>query len=436
MSAVHPSRRRSLSIWGIALLVYILAVFHRSSLAVAGLAATERFDITASQLASFTMLQLLIYAAMQIPVGLLLDRFGPRRVLMTGIVVLTLAQVGFAFAGTYGAGLLARLFVGAGDALIFICVLRLVTTWFAPKQIPLMTQITGFFGQLGAVAAAVPMTLALRELGWTNSYLIAASVGVVLGAALFLVVRDTPEARVSSGPRITAREVTQSLRAAWSEAGTRLGFWTHFTSQFSGTVFALLWGYPFLVRGQEVSPTTAGLLLTLLTVSTMLAGPVVGWTVGNRPFHRSTLVLSIISAIVTVWTVVLLWPGPAPLPLLVLLVFVVGVGGPGSMVAFDFARTFNPPARLGSATGIVNQGGFLASLLAVIAIGLALDAQPPAADGGYAAHSFTWAMSVQYVLWLIGGAQIWRYRRRARANLASQDPEAFEALRMGRGTGA
>ncbi|MGZ5368576.1 MAG: MFS transporter, partial [Aeromicrobium sp.] len=130
-------------IWLVALSVYLLAVFHRSSMAVAGLAATDRFDISASQLASFTMLQLLVYAAMQIPVGLMLDRFGPRRIMLAGVAILTLAQVGFAFADSYALALIARLFVGAGDAMIFICVLRLVTTWFSARRIPLITQLTG-----------------------------------------------------------------------------------------------------------------------------------------------------------------------------------------------------------------------------------------------------------------------------------------------------
>ncbi|MCW2801605.1 MAG: transporter, partial [Aeromicrobium sp.] len=84
----HPG---AYGIWIVALLVYLLAVFHRSSLAVAGLAATDRFGISAAQLAVFTMLQLMVYAGMQIPVGLLVDRFGPRRVLLTGAVTLTLA---------------------------------------------------------------------------------------------------------------------------------------------------------------------------------------------------------------------------------------------------------------------------------------------------------------------------------------------------------
>ena len=82
-------RRRAWAIWGVAMSVYILAVFHRSSLGVAGLLAADRFDISASQLAFFTVLQLFVYAAMQIPVGVLLDRFGSRRLLLAGLVLMT-----------------------------------------------------------------------------------------------------------------------------------------------------------------------------------------------------------------------------------------------------------------------------------------------------------------------------------------------------------
>ncbi|MFY0408485.1 MFS transporter [Solicola sp. PLA-1-18] len=421
--------RRAIAVWGVALAVYVLAVFHRSSLAVAGLAAADRFDISAAQLATFTMVQLLVYAGLQVPVGLVLDRFGPRRVLGSGLVVMTLAQIGFAFADTYLLGLVARVFVGAGDAMVFICVLRLATTWFAPRRIPLVTQFTGFTGQLGAVAAALPMTWALSTLGWTRAYLAAAVIGIVLAVLLYLVVADTPERRVVTGPPLSIATVTSSLRLAWGEPGTRLGFWTHFTAQFPGTVLGLLWGYPFFVRGEGLSPTQAGLLLTLLTGFTMAAGPVIAWFVANRLFHRSTLVLGIVGAIVTTWTAVLLWPGDAPVWLLVLLVMAAGVGGPASMIAFDFVRTFNPPDRLGSATGIVNQGGFIASLLTVIAIGVVLDVLTPGSGSDYSSGSFRWAMAVQYVLWTVGLTQVWRYRRRTRARLSRDDPDAYEALR-------
>lgn len=428
MTTTQDTHKGAFWVWLVGLSIYLLAVFHRSSMAVAGLAATERFEIGAAQLASFTMLQLLVYTAMQIPVGLLLDRFGSRRVMFAGITTLTLAQTGFAFADTYALALLARLFVGAGDAMIFICVLRLVTRWFPPRQIPFVTQMTGILGQTGAIIAAVPMTFALRELGWTGTYLIAASLGIVVAILLVIVIHDSPDERSISGPPLSLTEIRLSLSEAWSHPGTRLGLWTHFTTQFSATTLGLLWGYPYFVRGQEVSEETAGLLLTILVMAVMMAGPGLAWVTANHPFHRSTMVLAIVIAIVAVWTVVLVWPGSAPLPLLLLLVIVVGIGGPASMIGFDFGRTSNPSHRQGSATGIINQGGFFASLLLVVAIGLILDWRTPGSGAAYTPEAFTWAMSAQYVLWTLGLIQIWRYRVRTRARLKADHPIAYARM--------
>ncbi|MDQ3156324.1 MAG: MFS transporter [Actinomycetota bacterium] len=393
-------------------------------MAVAGLAATDRFGISGSQLATFVTIQLLVYAGMQIPVGLLLDRFGSRRIMLSGVLVLTLAQTGFAFADTYALALIARLFVGAGDAMIFICVLRLVNTWFSSRRIPLITQLTGVLGQLGGILAAVPMTIALRELGWTRAYLIAASIGILVAILLLIFIHDSPDTRSITGPPLSLTEVRTSLTDSWAHPGTRLGLWTHFSTQFSATTLGLLWGYPFFVRGEQLSERTAGILLTLLVIAVMAAGPVLAWIITNHPWYRSTLVLGIILSIVAVWTVVLVWPGNAPLPLLVVLVIVVGIGGPASMIGFDFGRTSNPEHRLGSATGIINQGGFVASLLLVVAIGLILDWRTPGSSTAYSPSAFRWAMSAQYVLWGLGLIQIWRYRLKTRARILAEDPDA------------
>ncbi len=414
--------------WLVGLLVYILAVFHRSSLGVAGLIATERFGISATQLASFTMLQLLVYAGMQVPVGLLVDRFGSRSVLLVGLSLMTVAQGVFAFAESYPVALVARAFVGVGDAMTFICVLRLVSTWFPQRRIPVVTQLTGVLGQTGAIAAAVPMTWALSSFGWTAAYLTAASLGVLLAAALLVLLHDAPQGRNLRGPRLSLTAIRESLVASWAQPGTRLGFWMHFTSQFSATTLGLLWGYPYFVRGEGRSPETAGLLLTLIVVAVIVSGPAVGWFIGVHPWHRSTLVLSVVAAIVTVWTVVLVWPGAAPLWLLMVLAVVVGLGGPASVIGFDLGRTSNPAHRLASATGIINQAGFYATLSMVFAIGVVLDWRTPGEGTAYSASAFRWAMSLQYALWGLGVVQIWRYRVKVRALIIRQrgEPEPDE----------
>ena len=410
------SVRRRYVVWLVGLAVYALAVFHRSSLAVAGLAATERFDISASQLASFTMLQLLVYASMQIPVGLMVDRFGSRTVLTVAVSVVSLGQVAFALAGDYPTALAARALVGVGDAMTFICVLRLVTSWFPRGQVPLISQLTGNLGQLGALGAAAPMTWALGHLGWTRSYLAGAAIGLVLLVALRLVLHDAPDRAHLRGVPMTARALVRSLGASWEQPGTRLGLWIHFSTPFSSAVLGLLWGFPFLVSGEHRSAGEAGALISLLFLMNLAYGPLLGWLVGRHPWHRSTLGLVIVAAMAATWAVVLLWPGDAPLWLLVLLILVVGAGGPGSMVGFDVARTSNPDHRTASASGIINVGGFTSALVAVVAVGVVLDLlSAGGSEGSYTPEAFRWALAVQYVLWAVGAAQILRYRRRIRS---------------------
>ncbi len=428
MNLADAVPRKAYGVWGVALAVYLLAVFHRSSLAVAGLVATDRFDISAAQLATFTTVQLLVYAAMQIPVGLLVDRFGPRAVLITGALTMTAAQTGFAFADAYPLAVVARVFVGIGDAMTFICVLRLVNSWFPTRRIPLVTQLTGVTGQLGAVLAAVPMTIALRDLGWTPAYLLSASFGLVLTVGLLFVVRDAPHGRTVRGASLSLSRIRTTLAASWGQPGTRLGFWMHFTTQFSATTLGLLWGYPYFVRGEGLSPAAAGALLTIMVVALMVAGPLLARFITRHPWHRSSLVIGIVLAIAAMWTVVLAWPGNAPIGVLVLLVIVVGIGGPASMIGFDLARTSNPPERLASATAIVNQAGFVASLILVIAIGLILDWRTPGGSAAYTPSGFRWAMSAQYVLWGVGLVQLVRFRRRTRAELLAIDPHARENM--------
>jgi predicted MFS family arabinose efflux permease len=283
-------------------------------------------------------------------------------------------------------------------------------------------------GQSGALVAAIPLSHALRTYGWTTTFAVSASVGVVLGLLVVLIVRDVPAGSPPSRSRQDVRTVGRDLRLAWQDPGTRLGLWSHFTTQFAANVMSLLWGFPFFVHAEHRSETEAGWLLSLLVGVFIIGGPVIGGYISRHPWHRSTIVLSIVAAMATTWTVVLLLPGDAPLWLLCLLVVTTGLGGPGSMIGFDLARTFAPVARLGQASGIVNVGGFTASLLAVLSIGLVLDALTPGGSTDYSVGAYRTAMCVQYVGWLVGGVQVWRYRYRARAHLADTQPETFRTM--------
>jgi sugar phosphate permease len=417
-------------IWAAALSVYVLAVFHRSSLGVAGLLAVDRFDISATQLSFFTILQLLVYAGMQVPVGVLLDRFGSKVLIIGGLLLMTAGQLAFAFTTSFPAAVASRAVIGAGDAMIFVSVIRLVTLWFLVRQAPLVVQLTGQLGQLGALIAAGPMAWALHELGWTKAFAAASAAGLVLLVVVVLVVDATPYPRGDAVP-VKLGVIARSVRTVWGNPGTRLGMWSHFTSQFSMTVFGLLWGFPFLVRGEGLGTDTAATLLMVMTASGLVSGIVLGRLVASHPYWRSWFVVGITLLIALTWAAVLALSEPAPLWLLVVLVCVMAMGGPASMVGFDLARTFVPVEASGRANGVVNVGGFVASLLTMYLIGRVLDMRSAAGGGGYGLDDFRAAMSVQYVVWAVGITQVLRYRRKALAHLRRVHPGAVEQLKRG-----
>ena len=324
-----------------------------------------------------------------------------------------------AFADDVPTAVLARVLVGAGDAMTFISVLRIVSLWFTGRRVPLITQLTGILGQAGQVLAAYPLVRALDVLSWETTFVGAAAVGVLVAVLVAVALQDAPASAVLAPP-VGLDQVKRDLRATWQEPGTRLGLWTHTVTQFSGTVFMLLWGYPFLVVGQGLSPATAAGLLTLLVVVGMGFGPLLGTVIGAWPLRRSSVVLTVVGATVLTWTAVLAWPGRAPLALLVLLVLVLGTNGPASMIGFDYARTENPAPRLGSASGVVNVGGFVASLLAMLGIGVVLDVLTPGSSTDWSLGAFKAAFAVQYAVWALGAWQVWRYRQRVRARLARE----------------
>ncbi|MGY1784870.1 MFS transporter [Geodermatophilus sp. SYSU D00698] len=408
---------RAYAVWLTALAAYVVAVFHRASLGVAGVEAQERFSAGASAVSLFLVLQLAVYAGLQVPVGVALDRFGSRRLIVAGGVTMALGQLVLALATDVPTAVAARVLVGAGDAMTFISVLRVIGFWFPGRTVPLVTQLTGILGQLGQVVAAYPLVALLHTAGWRSTFLGAAAVGVLVVVLVLATLRDAPPGVEPATPAGLA-EVRRNLALTWQESGTRIGLYTHLVTQFSGTVFALLWGYPFIVVGQGLSPATAAGLLTLLVVVGMGVGPLLGRLCGRWPLRRSVLVLGILAVTAATWTVVLLWPGRAPLWLLVLLVVVLGTNGPGSMIGFDFARTWNPAERQGSASGVVNVGGFVASLLTVLAIGAVLDVLTPGASTAYDLDAFRAAFAVQYLFWAIGLVGVLRHRRALRARLA------------------
>jgi MFS family permease len=395
-----------------------MAVFNRTSFGVAAVPAAERFQASASDIASFTVVQLLVYAGMQIPVGVMVDRYGPRRLVIVGTLTMALGQAWLALATSLTPALLARMLIGAGDALIFACVLRKVAEIFPARLVPHVTQLTGMLGQTGQLISAIPFAFLLGYASWTASFL-TVSAGAVLAAILAIVFFRGGHEPAGQVQQLRPGDVGRQISSAWRHPGTRLGFWSHFVTPFSVTTFSMLWGYPFMTEGLGFTQQTASLMLSITVGVALVTGPLMGRFVSRHPLRRSALVLSCAVAAAAGWTIVLAWPGAAPPWTVAMLMVLISVGGPGSMVGFDFARTFDPSNRLGTATGIVNVGGFVAALITMFAMGLILDAFE-ARHGQYSLAAFKWAFAFQYVIWAVGIVMIVHTRNHTRRLLASE----------------
>ncbi|WP_326698564.1 MFS transporter [Streptomyces sp. NBC_01754] len=403
-----PGGRRAVWIWGIGVAVYFVAIIFRTSLGVAGLDAADRFDVNASALSTFSILQLLVYAGMQIPVGLMVDRLGTKRVLVLGAVLFTLGQLGFALSPSYGMALASRALLGCGDAMTFISVLRLGSRWFPARRGPMIGQVAALFGMAGNLVSTLVIARALHGYGWTTTFVGSSVAGVVVLVVMLLFLKDHPEGHEPPpAEHAGAAFVRKQIAAAWREPGTRLGMWVHFTTQFPGMVFLLLWGMPFLVEAQGLSRGTAGELLTLVVLSNMMVGLVYGQIIARHHAARAPLALGTVAVTALLWATTIFYPGDhAPTGLLVTLCVVLGACGPASMIGFDFGRPANPPERQGTASGIVNMGGFVASMTTLFAIGVLLDAT---------GDNYRVAFASVFVLEAIGVTQILRLHSRATA---------------------
>src|SRR5690606_12821104 len=159
-------------------------------------------------------------------------RFGPRRVLLGALTFLGLGQVLLAVAHTYALALIARGVLGLGDALTFVSVLRLAANHFPGRQYMLVTALTGALGLVGYLATTLTWSMIIAVPGLTPPYLFDVLVTRAFTVVVTLRVRDTPTSRTTAAPTASATEVLAQLRAALRIPGTRLGFWTHFTTPF------------------------------------------------------------------------------------------------------------------------------------------------------------------------------------------------------------
>lgn len=417
-------------------LAYLVTVTNRSSMGVASLLASERFEVAATALSTLAVAQLVVYAVMQIPVGILLDRFGSRAMLVFGTIVMTFGQFLVSISEQLGVAVVGRMFVGLGDAFVFISVIRLVNGWYEGARATRVQQLVTNVGQLGQAVSAIPFAFLLGEIGWNSSFMIlaAASLTVIFISAVFVVNDREPRSENHRSPSI--KKVIVQFFENVRHPGVRMAFWTHFVLQSAPSVFALLWGYPFLVGGQGLEPHVASLLLSSFVLIGFIVGPLISAFCARYPRRRSFLILGNVLALYVVWSLVIFVPGRAPIWLVSLLCLVLSVSGPMSMIAMDYTRSFIKKSRLGTAVGFVNIGGFVATFSMMFLAGVILDLVKATTDssGGnaqlYSLNGFRWAMSVQFIVLTLGTAMFLIERKKARAKLFLDEGILLRPIRV------
>ncbi|WP_129657768.1 MFS transporter [Rothia uropygialis] len=424
-------------IWAVGLAAYMLALVNRSSFSALGPTAQEHFGAEATVLSSFLVLQLVVYALCQIPVGVCLDRFGTSWVIGVGLLCMSAAQLILASTDVIPVAILARILLGAGDAGIFTSVVRLAAEWFTRDQAPLVNQLTGLAGQIGQLVAVAPLAAVVGVFGWMTGFASLTAIGAVILVFVIFVMRDGPGSgtiiermtgkkkgiqTISSpvladtGPIILTEVlpvvgpgstgVLPAITSLLKRPGVRLAFWVHFSTMFAPDSFLLLWGTPFLTGGLGYSNAAAHLVLNVAIVASMIGALVFGPILAKYSQHRVMLSLSGVVIMFAAWLMLLLWPGAAPYSVTLIYGAIMGGGIPLSMTAFDIVRTHAPKRQRGVATGLVNMGGFSAALITVLLIGFVLDLQGAGTPSTYSLHGFKVAMSVQIPLWVLGAAMI------------------------------
>ncbi|WP_374058412.1 MFS transporter [Marinitenerispora sediminis] len=375
-AAEPPGGARAWAVWGTAVVVYFMAMFHRNGMSAAALMAQERFDAGATLLSMLPVLQLVVYVAFQIPGGVLADRLGPRGSLLIGLGAMVGGSALFAVAPTIQVAIAGRVLIGFGDALVFLNVIRLGALWFPRREYAVVSALTGLVGGLGQVASVAPLSALLRGVGWTPTFLAASGVTALLVVLVLLLVRDRPAGFPAPG-RAERISVRASIGEALRERGPRVGMAHHAVAMTPFTMLAVLWGYPLLERGAGLDPGTAGMLFTAAALAPMVLVPFLARLTGARPGLRKPLALTLAWTVSLGWLAVVAWPGGLPPLWATATVIVVSAAGAviAPSVSFDYARDGMPAQRTGVAAALVNMSGFGTVVLATTAAGALLDAQ-------------------------------------------------------------
>jgi nitrate/nitrite transporter NarK len=363
-------------VWALGAALYLIAFYQRVAPAVITQELTRDFGLSAGALGNLSAFYFYSYVAVQIPTGLLADRWGPRRVLALGAALTAAGTLVFALAPGVAWANAGRLAIGAAAGVAFVSMLKLASHWMPARQYAFASGVALFVGVLGATLAGPPLRIAVDAFGWRAVMAASAIVSALVAAAIWAVVRDDPSERGYASfqaqvQQAAAFSVAAQLREVASYRNTWLLFFI--PGALSGIVlsFAGLWGVPFLVSqygfGTRGAATLTSAMLVAWSLASMAYGPLSERLGRRKPLYAGGLAVAMV-----LWAIVVFVPG-LPVPALVALLLALSLASSAFILTFAFARESVPTRLAGTVSGIANMGVMLGGMVMQPLVGVVLD---------------------------------------------------------------
>jgi sugar phosphate permease len=388
-----PPLTLAFTVWGLGAALYLVGFFHRVAPAVITRELAAEFDLTAAALGNLSALYFYSYVAIQVPTGMLVDRYGPRRILTLGAAGAAAGALLFAGADAFALVGTGRLLIGASVGVAFVAMMKLSTHWFHPSRFALVAGFALGTGMVGAVSAGAPLRWLADLFGWRGVMLAAAVATAALAVAIWVLVRDDPQERgyASYLPAAHHGAPAHSMMGGLARvlASRNALLICFMNGGVSGPVltFAGLWGVPFLVTHYGLTTAAAAGLCSLMLIAWGVGGPLLG-ALSDRMKVRKSLYAGGAIAATLAWFGVLLVPG-LPLAVLVVLLAVAGLASGIIMIGYAWAKESAPAALAGTTGGVVNMGNMVGGMLMQPAVGWVLDrAWDGGLEAGLRAYSF------------------------------------------------
>ncbi|WP_328821472.1 MFS transporter [Natronorubrum halalkaliphilum] len=360
--------------------MFLLVNVYRLSSAVLADRLMAGFDVSGAQLGTLHASFFYVYALLQLPAGVLVDRIGPRRTVTAGCLLLSLGAIGFAASTGFYTGFLTRALIGVGGSVVFVSIMRFCVSWYRADEYATMSGLTVAIVGLGGILAATPLAVATDAIGWRPVIFGLGLSGLCLSAGVYLFVRDDPpeplyeDENEKSVPSTAKRQITYRKRVARVLAHPRT--WLVGTILFctTGTVTTLLglWGVPFVVQTYDVSVTTASQYTLLGSVGLLVGPPAIGW-LSDRLGRRTELLVAGSGAYILAF-LVLASPGRQPLALVAVAYFSIGLLTGAFTLGYPVIKEQFSVQTSGLSTATVNCAGFTGAAAFPTLMGAALDA--------------------------------------------------------------